>query len=53
MTRWCSRGHKDQPENGVCPSCKRLAEERNFEKEPPPEELELDKRDLKDIIETK
>lgn len=25
--RVCSRGHKDKPVGGVCPTCKRIAEE--------------------------
>lgn len=49
----CSRGHEDKPVNGVCPECKRLAQERNFEKEPPPKELELDTRELDDILKSK
>ncbi len=51
--RSCSRGHFIPPVDGVCPECKRIAEERNFEKEPPREELELDNRDLQDILKVK
>ena len=29
--RQCSRGHHDKPRNGVCPACKRIAEEEHEE----------------------
>lgn len=40
--RVCSRGHHELPVSGVCPSCKRDAEERQHEKEPSPKEMSLD-----------